>query len=221
MRPSLFKFVIASVLFLGIVGATLAWLVTGIPSNPGVPPIKGDLELPSPQPTIDYTTYSVPFCELIQNPTRYDRKLIRTKCTYVFDVDFYYLKSDKCGTEDIQVTLAAVEPGDKSLESKSTERVGPMFEWLARRDRDAEVEIDVVGRFYIKDKLHNSAAFAMLDILDAKPTANRLSQTRASNEPSNKSLDRSADSLFLNLFGAAKVECNRRARSTQPFAGYL
>jgi len=31
----------------------------------------------------------------------------------------------------------------------------------------------------------------------------------------NKSLDRSADSLFLNLIGAAKVGCNRRARSTQ------
>src|SRR5438309_1022812 len=34
----------------------------------------------------------------------------------------------------------------------------------------------------------------------------------------NKSLDRSADSLFLNLIHAAKVRCNRRARSTQTFA---
>ena len=32
----------------------------------------------------------------------------------------------------------------------------------------------------------------------------------------NKSLDRSAGSVFRNLIGAAKVECNRRARSTQP-----
>jgi len=32
----------------------------------------------------------------------------------------------------------------------------------------------------------------------------------------NKSLDRSADSLFLNLFGPAKVGCKRRARSTPP-----
>jgi hypothetical protein len=33
------------------------------------------------------------------------------------------------------------------------------------------------------------------------------------NNAANKS-DRSADSLLLNLFGAAKAECNRRARST-------
>src|ERR1700730_4188923 len=33
----------------------------------------------------------------------------------------------------------------------------------------------------------------------------------------NNSLDRRADSLFLNLFGTAKVGCNRRARSTQTF----
>jgi hypothetical protein len=39
--------------------------------------------------------------------------------------------------------------------------------------------------------------------------------------PPSKSLDRSADSLFLNLFGSVKVECNRRARSTQTFAVYL
>ena len=169
MRPSLFKFVIASVLFLIIVGATLAWLVAGIPSNPDVPTIKGALELPSPQPTIDYTTYSVPFCELIQNPTRYDRKLIRMKCTYVFDVDFYYLKSDKCGN-DVEMNIAAVETADKLLESKSTERVGPIFEWLMRRDRDAEVEIDVIGRFYIGDKPGYVPGFAILDIIDAKPT---------------------------------------------------
>ena len=31
----------------------------------------------------------------------------------------------------------------------------------------------------------------------------------------NKSLDRSADSLFLNLIPAAKVGCHRRARLTQ------
>ena len=170
MRPSLFKFLIASVLFVLILGATLTWLIAGIPSNPDIPPTKVVLQLPSPQPTTDYTVYPVPFCDLIHNPARYDGKLVRTKCTYVFDVDFYYLTSDNCGTEDIQVTLAAVEPGDKSLESKSTERVAPMFEWLARRDRDPEVEIDVVGRFYIKDKLHNVPAFAMLDILNAKPT---------------------------------------------------
>jgi hypothetical protein len=170
MRPSFFKFLIALVLFVVIVGATLTWLVVSIPTNPDIPPLKGALQLPSPQPTIDYTIYPVSFCDLIRDPTRYDGKLVRTKCTYVFDVDFYYLTSDKCGTKDIQVTLAAVESGDKSLESKSTERVAPIFEWLARRDRNAEVEIDVVGRFYIKDKLHNVPAFAMLDILDAKPT---------------------------------------------------
>jgi hypothetical protein len=31
-------------------------------------------------------------------------------------------------------------------------------------------------------------------------------------------LDRSADCLFLNLFCAAKVECNRRTQSTQPLS---
>ena len=40
--------------------------------------------------------------------------------------------------------------------------------------------------------------------------------------PPNKSLDRSADSLFLNLVNAVKIECNRRARSTQALgAGVL
>jgi hypothetical protein len=34
-------------------------------------------------------------------------------------------------------------------------------------------------------------------------------------------LDRSVDSFFLNLFGAAKVEKNRRARSTQPLGIFL
>ena len=38
--------------------------------------------------------------------------------------------------------------------------------------------------------------------------------------PSNKSLDRSAGSLFLNLFGAAKIECNRRARSSRTFDSF-
>jgi len=33
----------------------------------------------------------------------------------------------------------------------------------------------------------------------------------------NKSLDRSADGLFLNLFYDSSVECNRRARSTLTF----
>jgi len=30
-------------------------------------------------------------------------------------------------------------------------------------------------------------------------------------------VDRSVDGLFLNLIGSAKVECDRRARSTPPF----
>src|SRR5574341_1343423 len=167
MRPSLLKFLIASVLFVLIMGATLTWLVTGIPSNPDIPPSKGVLQLPSPQPTTDYTIYPVPFCDLVHNPTRYERKLVRTKCTFVFDVDFYYLTSDKCN--DIEVTLASVEPSDKPLESKSTERVAPMFESLMRQDRDAEVEIDVVGRLYITDKKNNVPALAMLDIRDARP----------------------------------------------------
>jgi hypothetical protein len=34
----------------------------------------------------------------------------------------------------------------------------------------------------------------------------------------NKSLDRSAGSVFRNLIGAAKIEGNRRARSTRSFA---
>src|SRR5215471_9187628 len=108
MRPALLKFLIASVLFVLIAGATLRWLIAGIPSNPDIPLSKAALQLPSPQATTDYTVYAVPFCDLVHNPNRYEGKLVRTKCTYVFDVDFYYLTSDKC--DDIQVTLAAVEP---------------------------------------------------------------------------------------------------------------
>ena len=176
MRPSLLKFLIASALFALIVSATLTWLVAGIPSNPDIPPSKAALELPSPQPTTDYTIYPVPFCDLIHNPTRYEGNLVRTKCTFVFDVDFYYLTSDKC--KHIEVTLASVEPSDKPLESKSTERVAPMFDSLMRQDRDAEVEIDVVGRLYIKDKKNNVPALAMLDIRNAKPTGKPIVASR-------------------------------------------
>jgi hypothetical protein len=92
-------------------------------------------------------------------------------------VDFYYLKDDKCG-KDVEMNIAAVDPSDKSLKSKSTERVGPIFEQLRQRDRDAEVEIDVIGRFYFADKPSSVPAFAILDIIDAKPTGKSFVTTR-------------------------------------------
>lgn len=154
MRPFIIRLIIASSLFILIAAGSLTWFVSQIPEDPRIPETKGSIDIPSAKAALDPTVYPVPFCELIQNPDRYDRKLIRTRAIFVHSVDFFFLKDDACSKDDVQVAaVGPIERDDKLVESKSRHKIGAVMEKLLREsDGPREVNANMVGRFYAGDK---------------------------------------------------------------------
>ena len=176
MGPGKFQAVIAGSLFLVIVGSSTAFLITQIPKDPFIPPAKATLELPKPEAALDPTVYSVPFCELLRDPDRYHKKLIRTQAIFVNGVDWFSIRSDQCSDQNGTVAaVGAVEANDKLIESASSDQIGPMIKELLRQDYyDVEVHADMVGRFYAGAKTGRGHEFAVLYEFTARPIGKRL-----------------------------------------------
>lgn len=176
MRPFTIRLIIASSLFILIVATSLTWFVSQIPKDPRIPETKASIDIPSAKAALDPTIYPVLFCDLIQFPERYDRKLIRTRAIFVHSVDYFYLKDDTCPVDDVQVAaVGPIESDDKLVGSQSRRRIGAVLERLLRQRDGAPLEVnaDMVGRFYAGDKYGRGRQFAILDEIDASPTGKR------------------------------------------------
>ena len=175
MRPFTIRLIIAGFLFAIIVGASLVWLVAQIPKNPEIPMTETSMGAPSVRTASDSRIYSVLFCDLVQNPERYDRKLIQMRATVVNDADWAYVSSDVCPNDDGAVqAVGAMEPDDKLIESKSRDQIGPLLDRLLRKGRPLEVNAEMLGRFYAGGKDGRGHQFAIIRNVNARPTGRRM-----------------------------------------------
>ena len=163
-------------LYLLIVDSFDAWFIVQIPNDPSVPPAKGRLEILPAEAALDPKIYSVAFCDVLKDPSRYHRKLIRTSAIFVNDVDWAYLRNDACPNEDEGVrAVGALESNDILIESKSRDQIGPMIDRLLKQDSFfLEVNADMVGRFYAGSKTGRGNEFAILYEFNVSPTGKRL-----------------------------------------------
>ena len=174
MQPFTVRLIIAAWLFALITAASIRWWVRQIPDNPEIPSARASIEVRSPRDSFDPTIYSVPFCELVKNPVRYDRKLIQMQAVFVNGVDWAYIASDACPNENGTVqAVAALEPNDKLLESTSHDQIGPLLDRLIREDRPLEVSAAMLGRFYAGGPEGKGHKFAVVITSSARPTGRR------------------------------------------------
>jgi hypothetical protein len=173
MRPFVIRLIIASLLFSLIVTATVTWVVSQIPQNPELPPMNASLDIPSPKAALDPTVYPVSFCELIQHPDRFDRKLVQTRAIFVNDVDWAFIKDAACENEDAMIEyIGAREPNDKLIEAQRPDKIGAILKTYLREGKELpEVNIEFVGRFYAEGK--NRHRVAILREIEAKPAARK------------------------------------------------
>ena len=173
MQPFTLRFIIASLLFILTVSATAMWVVSQIPHDPELPLMNITLDAPSTKAAIDPTVYPVSFCELIQHPGRFDRKLVQTRAIFVNDVDWAFIKDEACENEDSMVEyIGAREPNDKLIEAQSPDKIGAILKTYLREGKELpEVNIEFVGRFYAEGK--NRHRLAILQEIDAKPAARK------------------------------------------------
>ena len=134
MKQITIRVVIALCTFIiGIIVAA-AWLVNPVPNVPEIVPIEVKIDNPSPPvPEIipDSTVYSVNFCELVQNPKKYDGKIVRTRTSHLQGIDFSSLSDSKC--------QGWVRPSCR-MENAPCEKI-----WS--RIGFGETKVDVIGRF--------------------------------------------------------------------------
>ena len=175
MSPGKLQALIASSLLLLIVGSVTDVLVAHMPNNWSIPPVKATLALPTLEAALDPTEYSISFCELLRDPDRYHKKLIRTQAIFVNGVDWHSIRGDQCSDESGTVAaVGAVEANDKLIEFASHDQIGPMIEKLLRRDYfEVEVYADMVGRFYAGAKTGRGHEFAILYASTARPNRKR------------------------------------------------
>ena len=171
MKPFRIRLIIASLLFTVIAGGSVLWLIRQTPENPEIPPMKVDINYFPVQLALDPKVYSVRFCDLIRDPERYNRKLIRMDATFVNDVDWAYLKSDSCPDADSMLeAVGAVEENDKLVEAKSRDEIGRVLDKLLRQGvTPLEVRAQMVGRFYAGGHGGPGQRFAIIYGFNASP----------------------------------------------------
>jgi hypothetical protein len=171
MQPFTVRFIIAAWLFALITIASIRWWVRQIPENPEIPAARASIEVRPAKDSFDPTIYSVAFCELVKNPVRYDRKLIKMQAVFVNGVDWAYIASDACPDENGTVEAAgALEPNDKLLESTSRDQIGPLLDRLMREGRPLEFSGDMLGRFYAGGPDGRGHRFAIVTASGVRPT---------------------------------------------------
>jgi hypothetical protein len=174
MQPLTIRLAIAALLFVAIVAGFGFWFVSQIPGNPQIPILKVNIDMPLAAAALDPTVYSVPFCELLRNPERYHRKLIRTRAIFDNGIDWASLRHDDCSAYDNLVgATGAVEPNDQLIEAHSRSQIGFVLDRLMKEKWDGplEVDADMVGRFYVEP--NGTRRFAILYELEARPTRKR------------------------------------------------
>ena len=159
MKKITIRVVVAICTFvIGIIVAT-AWLVNSVPNVPEIVPveIKVDISLP-PVPDIapDLTVYSVNFCDLVQNPKKYDGKIVRTQASHLQGIDTSSLSDSKC--------KGWVRPSCHS-EDAPCEKI-----W--NRIGFGVTKVDVIGRFNADivdpNSLQSSYRVNLLEVLELK-----------------------------------------------------
>jgi hypothetical protein len=175
MHSAVLKVLISFFLFILIVASFLAWFIAQIPNDPSIPAGKGSLEITPAEAALDPTIYSVPFCDMLNNPTRYHRKLVRTQAIFINDVDWAYIRNEGCPNEDGVVrAVGALESNDMLIESKSRDQIGRIIDTLLKQDTfSLEVNADMVGRFYAGSKTGRGNEFAILYEFSVSPTGKR------------------------------------------------
>ena len=92
------------------------------------------------------------------------------RAVFVNDVDWAYLASDDCPSDNGSVrAVDALEPDDKLIASQSRDQIGPLLDRLIREGRPLEVDAEMVGRFYAGGKDGRGHQFAILYDYAARP----------------------------------------------------
>ncbi len=173
MQPFTLRLAIAVSLFVVVVAEFGFWYVSQIP-HPHIPIVKTSIEMPLPEAALDPMVHPVPFCELIKNSSRYNRKLIRMRAIFDNGIDWASLRHDDCSDADGLVgAVGAIEPNDKMIEASSRSQIGAVLDRLMREKWDGplEVDADMVGRFYVRPT--GERQFAILYEFEARPTRRR------------------------------------------------
>jgi hypothetical protein len=174
MHPTTLRLTIAACLFVVIVAEFGFWFISQIPENPQLPIVKIHIEMPPPEAALNPTIHAVPFCELIKNPSQYNRKLIRTRAIFANGIDWASLRHNDCSGDDNSVgAVGPVEENDKMIAASSRSQIVVVLDRLMREQWDGplEVDADMVGRFYVKPS--GERQLAILYEFQARPTGRR------------------------------------------------
>jgi hypothetical protein len=171
MNRLTFRVAIAVCTFiLGVIAATV-WLSKPAPKLSLIPPDNSALNIPAPptpKATPDSTVYSVKFCDLIQDPNRYDGKIVRIQAFYNQGTDTSSLSDSTC-----DAWLRPSCAGSNESCTKMWDRIIKVLQ----SSRSYRVRIDVIGRYTadIADPDPNQGGYhvhylEMLELKGAKAT---------------------------------------------------
>jgi hypothetical protein len=114
----------------------------------------------------------VAFCDLVRNPTAYDKKIVRTKAILAAGTDARSLWSSDCDERDFWISEGSIADSDKNREKVFTAidkfRGGKEGSWLFQN-----TEIDVVGQFFY-DEDGSGRHFEMLEVKGARALSNSI-----------------------------------------------
>ena len=168
MKQFSLRLLIALSTFIIGVTTSMLWVLHRAPEYPVVPVLEIDTPLSKALP--DMAVYSVSFCDLISDPHRYDRKLVRAQAIVETTIDSgWELTDDTCGRADVWMKIVdAQEPSDKSdaVLLASGKLYTAVRNLRLKGHFLPRVNIDFIGRFYAENKLNQ---MVILDIKDAKP----------------------------------------------------
>ncbi len=160
------KIIIAVCTFVIGISAALIWFSASLPNASLIPPLdrESTVQFASlPETTI----YSVNLCELVQNPERYNGKIINTQGIYEQTVDMSALTDSACNARLIPST-----PSEKSF-WKTMNQLNKVLQ----SSRANKAQVDVVGRFTCQgSSIDNSYPFhqrcnQLLEIFELKGTS--------------------------------------------------
>ncbi len=115
-------------------------------------------------PNLDQTSPPfVAFCELLEHPDRYDKKIVRTNATEFSGIDTAALRSLDCDYDDAWVRANCSAESCAKI-SNAIDKILGKDDYRARR----VVTLDVVGQFLAYDEEQRNHRFMMLEIKDAQ-----------------------------------------------------
>ena len=122
--------------------------------------------IPRAQPSSTLNQTSPPFvdfCELLEHPDRYDKKIVRTKATQFSGIDTAALRSLDCDYDDAWMRANCSAESCAKI-SIAIDKILGKDDYRARR----VVTLDVVGQFLAYGEEKRNHRFMMLEIQHAQ-----------------------------------------------------